>query len=148
MPKTIILKGNGIQKEGKAGGTITPGHLVDRTSTDTVVVHAVAAKTASAMFAKENEVIGRDIDTVYTINENVIFEACHSGMEVYALVAAAAAAIVIGDDLESAGDGTLRKVVTDAATDDTQRHSLVARAIQAVDNSAGGVPARIKVEVL
>jgi hypothetical protein len=145
---TIILKGSGIQKERLAGGTIRPGHLLQLGSTNAVVVHAGAAKNAAKMFAKENEVIGKDIDTTYASGENVIYEVCHAGMEVYALVPASAAAIVIGDYLESNGDGTLKKQATDAATDDTQRVSTIAIALEAVDNSGGGSPARIRVEVL
>jgi hypothetical protein len=54
---------------------------------------------------------------------------------------------VIGDTLESAGNGMLRKATTDAATDDTQRNSSIGKALEAVDNSGGGSPARIKIEV-
>ena len=42
-------------------------------------------------------------------NENVRILNCSPGAVVYARVAASAAAIIIGDLLESAGDGTLRK---------------------------------------
>jgi hypothetical protein len=148
MPKTIILKGNGIQKEGKAGGTITPGQLVARTSTGTIVVHAGAALNALKAFAKENEVIGKDIDTNYTVNENVIFEVCHSGMEVLARLPASAAAIVIGDFLESNGAGYLRKVATDATVSDTEKAGIVAIALEAIDNSSGPAGVPIKVEVI
>jgi hypothetical protein len=55
------------------------------------------------------------------------------------MVAAAAAAIAIGAYLEYAGDGTLK--VWAAGT-------RIAQALEAVDNSAGGAPARIRVEIL
>lgn len=145
---TIVLKGRGIRKEGVAGGAITPGHLISRDANDELVVHAVAAGTAAPTFAVENEVIGKGIDDAYAANDQVLYEHVQPGSEVYALVAAAAAAIVVGDYLESAGDGTLRKVAVSAATAQSSRNSVVARAIEAVDNSAGGAAARIMVETL
>lgn len=146
--KTIVLKGAGIRKEGKAGGAITPGHLVARNSSNRIVVHPTAADTAQKAFALENELAGKGIDTAYANNDQVFFEILPPGAEVNALVAAGASAIVVGDKLESAGNGTLRKVATDSATDDTERQSIVAIALEAVDNSGGGSAVRIKVEVL
>lgn len=146
--RTIILKGRGIQKEGVAGATITPGELVTLNSSNEVIPHGTAAGNAQAAFAKENEVIGGGIDDTYASGDNVIYEVLPPGAEVYALVAAAAGAIVIGDYLESAGDGTLRKLAASASTAQSARNSVVARAIEAVDNSGGGARARIKVEVI
>lgn len=156
LPKTILLKGDGIYKEKAAGVAITPGYLIERNATDEFIPHAGAALNAIPMFAKENDVIGKDIDTDYAIGDNVIAFMPQRGAEVYALVPAAAAAIVINDLLESAGDGTLRKVVDEPAVANTvavgemsnSREAIVARAVEAVDNSGGGVEARIKVEIV
>lgn len=148
LPKTILLKGGGLRKEGEAGAAITPGYLVDRNASDELIPHGGAGLNAIPMFALENDVIGKEIDVDYILGDNVITAMPERGGEVYGLVAAGAAAIVIGDFLESAGDGTLRKVVTSAATADTARVSVVARAIEAVDNSGGTAEARIKVEVV
>lgn len=145
---TVVVKGYPMRKEAVAGGGITPGHLINLNSTNKVVVHAGAAKSASAMFAIENEVIGNGIDVAYVANDNVLYGIFQPGDEVYALVAAAASAIVIGDLVESAGDGTVRKVATDTATSQDERHGLVGRALQAVDNSAGGTPARLLIEII
>ena len=103
---------------------------------------------AIPLFALENEVIGNPITEDYLDNDLVIAMFMPPGAEVYALVAASAAAIVRGDFLESAGDGTLRIATADAATDTAQREAMVATAIEDVDNSGGGTEARIKVEVL
>lgn len=146
--KTIVLRGGGIRKERKAGGAITPGHLVELNASDQFVVHSTAAGNAIAAFAVEAEVFGKDIDTAYASGDQCFVEYLPTGSEVYALVGAGAAAIAEGDYLESAGDGTLRKLATATATTQAQRASVVARALEAVDNSAGGTPARIKVEVL
>jgi hypothetical protein len=145
--KTILIKGSAVRKEGIAGGTITPGHLVHRNSSNQFVVHPTAAATAMRAFAMENEVVGGDINDTYAANDTILVAYPAPGSEVYALVPASAAAIVIGDTLESAGNGMLRKATTDAATDDTQRNSSIGKALEAVDNSGGGSPARIKIEV-
>jgi hypothetical protein len=149
-PDTILLKGKQftIHEEANAGAAIMPGHLVDRNSSGEYVVHAVAAGNAAPSFALENELFGNGIEVAYAQNDQCIVAHCPRGAWVYALVAAAASAIVIGDYLESAGDGTLRKLTAAAATSQASRASVVARAVQAVDNSGGGTAARIKVEVL
>jgi hypothetical protein len=146
--KTIVYKGSSCHDEALAGGTITPGHLLQRTATGTVVVHATAAGNAEKMFAIENELAGKDIDTNYASGDTTFFEIAHRAARANALVAAAAPAITAGDYLESAGNGTLRKQVVAAATTQAQRESVVAVALESVDNSAGGSPVRIKVEVL
>lgn len=146
-PNTIILKGNGIRKEGAASSAITPGYLVEFGGANDLQPHSTAAANARKAFAVENDLVGDGIDTDYAVGERVQYEVFGSGCEVYALVAAAATAITKGAALESAGDGTLRILTTDAATDDTQRDSVVAYALEAVDNSAGGTEARIKVEI-
>lgn len=148
MANTILLKGQPIAKEGKANAAITPGHLIELRSDGELQVHGSAAGTAAKAFARENEVFGKDIDTAYAAEDNVLYYVLRSGDEVNALVAAGAAAIVVGDKLESAGDGTLRKVSTSAATADTSRDSVVAVALENVDNSGGGTAVRIKAEAL
>jgi phospholipase/lecithinase/hemolysin len=148
-PETIVLKGHGIRKERPAGEAgIIPGHLLAVNSSGQVIKHNAAATNAQKMFAVENEVVGKEISEAYANGDNVLYEVLPTGAEVNAFVAANAAAIVIGDYLESAGDGSLRKAATDAATDNTQRNSLVAIALEAIDNSANGSQARIKVEIL
>lgn len=145
--QTIILKGNGIRKEGAASEAITPGHLIEFGGANDLQKHSTAAANARKAFAVENDLVGDDISTAYATGERVQYEVFHAGTEVYALVAAGATAVTKGAALESAGDGTLRILATDAATDDTQRDSVVAYALEAVDNSGGGAEARIKVEI-
>jgi hypothetical protein len=149
-PKTVVLKGRGIRKEFTADAAgILPGMLIKRIATSgKCAVHATAAGNAVKMFAVENEVVGGDIDDAYLDEDNVLAEVMQPGSEVYAFLPANAAAVVIGDYLESDGTGRLRKAVTDAATDDTQRVSVVATALEAIDNSANGSPVRIRVEIL
>lgn len=144
-PNTITLKNSGVRKEKLAGGAITPGHLITVNSSDQAVVHPTAGGNARKAFAVENDLIGNGIGDAYASGDTVQFEVYQPGDEVYALVPAAAAAIVIGDALESNGDGTLVLEGTTTATGDTD--IVVGYALEAVDNSGGGAVARIKIEV-
>lgn len=153
-PKTILLKGEGLYKEASAGGNITPGHLINRTSTGTFVVHATAGGNVLPMFAMENELEGEEITDAYAATERVVGVIPQRGAEVYAFIEANGAAVVIGDLLESAGNGTLQKhtaqVVNEggAATYTAYSAPVVGRALEALDNSANGTAARIRVEIL
>lgn len=146
MSNTITLKGVPQHNEGNASVAVTPGMLVERVAAG-IRPHSVAADNARKYFAVEFDEVGRGVDDVYAIGERVLYGRYASGDEVYALVAAGATAITVGAALESAGDGTLRIQTTDAATDNTERDSVVGYAKEAVDNSGGGSRARIKIEV-
>jgi len=152
---TIILKGRPIYEEGTAGGTITPGHLLYYSAANTVAVHATAGGDAAGMFALAAEFEGTGISTNYASGDRVAF--CHArpGDEIYALLPAYATAVAVNDPLESNGDGCLRKhtakawaVGTTESIAETQYSKIIqARALEAVDNSAGAAVARIKVVV-
>ena len=114
MANTIDLNGSALNKELDAAGAITPGHLIERDGSGTVVVHSTAAGRAAAMFARENDLKGDDITVAYASGDRVQMLMFPKGGEVNALVAASAPAIVVGDFLESAGDGTLRVPVDEA----------------------------------
>lgn len=148
MTNTILIKGRGIRKEALAAAIITPGYLIERIAAGTFQKHAGAGLNTSPLFAEENELFGKGIDDDYPAGDQVLAQFCVPGCEINAVLAANAAAIVIGDFLESAGDGTLRIATADVATDTAQREAMVAVALEAVDNSAGGTEVRIKVEVV
>ena len=141
------IAGEPIVEEKKASvAGILPGHLLKESGL-LIKLHDVVATNAQPIFALKNMHNAGDVNTVYLNGETVRFGAYSTGQKVLALVAAAAPAILTDDPLESAGDGTLRKVVVDAATDETQRNSIVAYAIQDIDNSAGGTVVKIKTRV-
>lgn len=153
MANTIILKNWGERIERQAAGTITPGHLCMETSAGKLAVHNVAKAKTPAIFAVENDLEGKTIDDNYLVNTFVQASIFKSGDEVLAIVAAGAAAIVIGDNLESAGDGTLRKATAESQLTSgnytyTSAGNVIAKAIQAVDNSGGSDPVRIKVRIV
>lgn len=144
--KRVIVKGMPLRDEDVADAAITPGHLVEKTATG-VAVHSTAAGNQNRMFAVERDFYGGGIDDAYATSDTVLLATCRNGDVVNALVAAAATAITRGAALESAGDGTVRIASTDAATDDTQRESVVGYAEEAVDNSMGGSAVRILVRI-
>lgn len=141
-PRKVLLvnKENCIVKELVAAGTITPGHLLAITSAGKYAVHPTAGGRALTVFAEAADYNGKGIDDNYVANDNVFAWICARGSEVNALVAAAAPAVAVGDYLASAGDGTLKKSTTPA--------EYIAQALTAIDNSAGGSPARVQAIIL
>lgn len=150
MANTILLKGRDkvTRKEYVAGTAVNPGYLLALAADGEVDPHAAAAGNQSSIFAFENELAGEEITDAYGVGDQVLCMVCAPGVEILAVLAANAAAIVIGDYLESDGDGTLRVLTTAAATPETARRSVVGMAIEAVDNSGGGTEVFIKMEVL
>ena len=148
-PKVIVLNGDPRITDEKAGGAVTPGHLVAR-SAGTYIAHGTAAANAAKLFALEtpyqsNLPAGtKAIDKAYASGDSMRVAHCRSGDVIYALLAANAAAVTDGAYLESAGDGTIRIATADAATDTAQRVAMVAQALEAIDNSAGGAVARTR----
>lgn len=148
-PNTIFVEPAGRQpfvRERLAVAAFTPGHLLQNVAAG-FQKHGTAAINAQKIFAMENEADAGTIDRAYVANETARGGYAQRGDLVYAWIPAAAAAIVVGDALESAGDGTLRKAATDTATDTTQRDSIVGYAAEAKDNSAGGSAVRLLIEV-
>ncbi len=115
MSNTILLKGRGVRKEGATAAILTPGELVQPNSAGTIAAHSVSGGRAAPSFLVENELLGSEITVDYVSGDNCVYETMSPGHEILALVPASAAAIVIGDELESNGDGTLRLIAADVA---------------------------------
>lgn len=149
-PKTVILKGDPIRKEDKAGGAITPGHLLAFDASGDLIVHGTAGGNAQPRFAIEEEFIGDGIGTAYADDDMVQYVVGRQGDEIYALLTTGQT-VAKGDPLESAGDGTLQKhaahVVNEAGTDSETVHSdpIVGYAIEAVTTTSA--VKRIRIEV-
>lgn len=112
-PNTITLISSGRTKELVAGVAINPGYLLRLYTATTLKVkpHDIAYGHNAKLFAIEQEYLGKGITTQYAIGDTVIFGCFHTGDEVLARLAASAVAVVAGDPLVSAGDGTLQKGV-------------------------------------
>lgn len=152
--RTIILKGDGIRKENKAGGAITPGMLVMFASDGDMEVHGTAGGNATPMFALEQDFFGKDIDDAYAANDLVQYTVACTGVEIAALVKGAEAAIKKGDYLQSKGDGTLTKYtaaeIGGSAVYTPVYKRVVAQAMEDIDVSgdANTTKSRIRVQVV
>ena len=136
-PKTIELHGNGgVQHEAEADGVITPGMFCARGTGRTV---SAGTGGLAIHVANEMRMLGRGIDDDYADGETVISTTYPPGCAVYALADAGAAAIAEGDPLSVTGG-----YVAKAGTGDY----VVAQALEAVDNSAGADPARVRAEII
>lgn len=146
---TIVGKGYvNIRDEKVAAGTITPGMLVERTSADKVQAHSTAGGSVNPLFAIEDENQGNDVDDNYSANAVVKLWRPVPGEQVYAIVDDDTQDdIVIGDFLESAGDGRLRKsTVQTSAGNEEFPSSIVGVALEAVTQAGAG--GRILVEIM
>jgi hypothetical protein len=139
VKRTIIVWGEGTRREYPAASAISPGDYVVINSSGAALRLGTAKLRGQNMFAIENEVFGKGVEVDYAANDRVLCEAVHSGMMVNVTIAAAATAIVIGDSLEAAADGTLRKF-TDGV--------IIAVAEEAVDNSGGASKTRVRARIV
>lgn len=106
---TILLKGPAIHEEYPASAALKPGHLLELLSTGKVQKHSTSGGTAEKMFAKEDALQGNTITTAYAADDVVSCVIASPGTTVQGRLAANATAVVKGDMLVSAGDGTLKK---------------------------------------
>jgi hypothetical protein len=109
-PQTIVLKGDlGTRyEEGRAAGTIKPGHLIKQNSSQNYVVHATAGGGGERLVAIEDGLIGKTIDDNYVSGDLVRFKIVQPGDVLYMLLKDGQS-VVPDDILSSNGDGTLRK---------------------------------------
>lgn len=133
-----------VRDEALANAGITPGHFIELMSTGKVKVHATSGgNVGPKMVALEDELQGRAISTAYTTSTLVQYAICVAGDMVNALVADGASAIVIGDLVESAGDGTVQKYAADTADSDdavtVYPENVIGRAEEAIDVSGSSL---------
>lgn len=151
-PKKIVLKSPYSRYDEAIGsGVITPGHLLARTSAarndlglDTVVKHATLGGAAERMFAIEDALQGNTIDDDYASGDVVRLHHALPGDEIYAFLSDGED-VAAGDNLESNGDGTLKK-----ATGTNLETGHIAVAMEDVDLTTGTATAdgRIRVRIL
>lgn len=130
-----------FRKEALAAVAITPGMVIERTSSS-FKPHATDGENLKLkLVAEENDFEGKEITDAYAIGDRVFARVYQPGDEFQGLLAAGES-VAINAELISNGAGALR-AVTGAEVGD-----FMAR--EAVDNSATGTTtsARIHVEVL
>lgn len=139
-PHTILLRGmyTKTHRNAKADAALKPGHIITKNATDEVLKHATAGAGGQIMVAMEDRLIGRTINDAYAEAESVPYHIPTTGDWLYLRVAAAASAIVHNAPLTSDGAGCVKL----ATGDDI----IIARALEALDNSAGGSEAFLRTE--
>lgn len=143
-----VIKYVSKRQEALAGGTITPGMLIERTSSDTFQAHSNAGQPAARLFAVEDELQGNAISDDYSSGDLVQAEVCDPGDVVYALLAAGEN-VAIGAFLESDGAGAFQAYAAGSAGEVEYPASILAIAREAVDNSASGATVtRILIEII
>ncbi|MCR4301805.1 MAG: hypothetical protein NUV51_09360 [Sulfuricaulis sp.] len=110
-PGTIWLGGpRTVINDMGAKAAITPGHLVERVNTAGVwqwQKHSTAAGDGQRAVACEQSMLNKDVDDDYAINDLVEVAELGMGSNAWMFIASGQN-IAYGDNLESAGDGTLR----------------------------------------
>lgn len=145
--RTIIAREcNPVRDEALAAAALSPGHILEFDSNAKVKKHATAGGTvAPCIVALEDELQGNSVSDAYSTGDRVFFAYLHSGDRAYVYLASGEN-VVIGDRLESKGDGTLRKQVTDStASSAPQRIAFIAKEAEDLSASAA-VATRILVE--
>lgn len=97
-----------IVEEYPAAAAIYPGSLVEVNTEDEVKVHATAGGNVLPMFALEDELQGRGIDTPYAAADRVQCWIPNRG-EIVLAILADGQRVANGDFLESNGAGYLQK---------------------------------------
>lgn len=139
-PGTIWLAGPRTEiNDLAASEAITPGHLVERWNNAGVIrlrKHATASGAGVRLVATEQSMINLGVNDVYNINDLVEASEGAGGTSFWMWLAASMT-VVATDMLESAGDGTLRKLTTGVPL------------FKALENkTTTGATARIRVEVV
>lgn len=169
-PDTVVLHSTDDDpKFGEANGTVTPGQVLELDGIQTsranderqFIRYSTSAEKCAVRVATEYEKTGRGIDDDYSSGDALEYETLESGDEFFGLVfdgsnaagtsadLSANANISVGDRLVvyagNGENGNLRNL--DTGNGDAEGAAIV-EALEAVDNSSGSSPARIRVEVL
>jgi hypothetical protein len=136
---SVLVQSNGVtpRKEAKAHTAIRPGMLIKRNSDGEIQRHSTAGGKAAKLFAVEDVLQGKGIDDWYAANQRTFFIVAQRGDEVWAL-ATHDVTLAVGDYVESAGDGCLRKYTKAVTEHDSSEAdipdsaSIVGTVLQAV----------------
>ena len=136
MANSIIIKCyTKVQEEFVATAVaIKPGYLLELTSDGEVQAHSTDEGDVLAMFALEDELQGRGIDTSYAVSARIQCWIPRRGDIVNAYLADGEVA-VIGSFLTSDGSGALDVYHADEPSDIQYPAGIVGQAIEAVDLS-------------
>jgi hypothetical protein len=110
--RVIALRGVPYyNEESKAAAAITPGQVVNFDASANLVPHATAAVAAAMTVAMDRFEMGKDIDSVYAINDTVKVGHFHAGQRFLGWLAAGNN-LAKGALLEMAGAGAFRALAS------------------------------------
>lgn len=136
--KKIVLKGDPlVNEDSAAAAAITPGHLVELTSSGTVQKNSDDAANVAFAVALEQDELSRDISDAYATGDTVKVGVFSPGMHAYCFIPSGQN-VAIGDYLTGDTGGRLTKGSVSASV-------RIARALDAVNAVAD---TRIRVEVV
>lgn len=130
---TIVLRGTPREESFITAAIVTPGELVEITSSGTVQAHSTAGGTALKLFVRaqhENDGAGIDDDIASGDEATVVF--ARSGDKINAI---AGESISVGDIVESDGSGHMQTQDSDSLTTQAERSSVVGQALTAAGTS-------------
>jgi hypothetical protein len=149
--QTIKLKKYAdIINEYNAEAAITPGMLIELTSSGTVQKNSAAGLACAKTFALEDELQGKTIADAYAAGAPVQCWSTIPGEEVYAWLANGED-VSVGDKLVSNGAGLLKAMTADDSSAVVTEETPIAIALEDVDmsGSSGVDPTgRIKVRII
>lgn len=105
--RRIHISGGYKYEEYNCGEAITPGMLCELNSSGNAIKHAEQGGRCEKMFAVEDALQGSIVTTDYTASNQGCFILPYKGTVVAALIKGGEA-LAIGDEVVSAGDGTLQ----------------------------------------
>jgi len=145
MANSVIAKTYvNIRDEAVANAAITPGNLVERMTTGKVRKHATAGGSVAPLFALEDAAQGKKQTDAYASGDTVSLLRPVPGEQVYGISdSTSGTSIAIGDFLESAGDGSLRKLAPSSAGVTEFPNSIVGVALE-----AAGAGVRFALEIV
>ena len=130
-----VKKYNDVIEEFVAASTITPGMLVEPTSTGTIKAHDTAGANQMAMFALEDELQGGLISDDYSALDQVQVWVAGRGDMVYGILVTGQN-VTAGAYLVSNGDGKLKALADFASVGGVETLEVVGQATEAVNASA------------
>ena len=131
----VHLIGDFRREEAVAAGTITPGMLIEEDSAGEFQAHSTEGGRASLLFAEVDALQGNTLDDDYSADDLVSANVELPGNEVQAFLKAGEN-VSIGDELISAGDGTL--IANGSESSGVTVAQIIAVAREAEDLSGSG----------
>ncbi len=135
MSQRTIDLGEYVHDEKLANAALSPGHLLERLSTDKVQKHATEGGYWNRTVAKENPLYAQSVDDAYAANDVVQIKVAQPGSRC-ALLLKAGVNYAIGDKLISDGAGRVKKLT--AVTSGVTVKQVVGECLEAVALLATG----------